>query len=282
MTTSLVSLISLATQSAYAAANNFQDAFARYRHNLGLPASTISFGLVSDADGLGSNAATANTMARNKALTVTEHQLLTLIEPAFLSETRRGHSSREDWQFDPLSRTNIHTCMDPAAMAAKKREEAANGTAPGPSPRWYSDARVSHIMQALDDAYRHASDAVAATGGQDGEALHGGSSGVARLRHEFNEAIKQGPEERSSTQALVSSAIMRTVADMLSLDAVNISETKCVAEYGVDSLIAAELRNWFNVAFKTNIPMLDLLDVQTSIKALAAFVVDKALQGAQQ
>lgn len=279
MTTSLVSMLSLATQSAYAAANNFQDAFARYRRKLGLPASTISFGLVSDADGLGSNAATANTMTRNRALTVTEHQLLTLIEPAFLPKPQRGHNGREVWQFDPLSITNIHTCMDPAAMASKRCEEAANGTASGPLPRWYSDARVSHIMRAFEDAYSHANNAMAAAGDQNGEASHSGSSAVARLRHDFNEAIKQGPEERVSTQAFVSSAIMKTVADMVSIDAVSISETKCVAEYGVDSLIAAELRNWFNVAFKTNIPMLDLLDVQTSIKALAASIVNKALQG---
>lgn len=46
---------------------------------------------------------------------------------------------------------------------------------------------------------------------------------------------------------------MTTVADMLVIDAAGVSEMKSVADYGVDSLIAAELRNWINVTFGTNI-----------------------------
>lgn len=70
---------------------------------------------------------------------------------------------------------------------------------------------------------------------------------------------------------------MTTVANMLVIDAAGVNEMKFVTDYGVDSLIAAELRNWVNVTFGTNILMLDLLDPQTSIKSLAGIVVDKAL-----
>lgn len=279
MITSLESVLALATQSAYTAANNFQEAFARYRRSRGLPASTASFGLISDVGVLGSNVTTVNMMVRNKVLAVTEHQFLGLLEPAFL-ESNSSHSTFtgiDQMQHDPLSAAGFITCLDPAAMAARKREEAAAGIASGTSPRWYSDARVSLIMRAFDDAYRHADDAAAAAAGQKGDASRGGSSSIARLRDEFDEAIKSGPGERSSTEALVASAIVETVASMLSIEASGVSQAKCVAEYGVDSLIAAELRNWFNVAFRTNIPLLDLLDTHTSIKALAGIVVDTAL-----
>lgn len=282
MATSLVTKIPFATQSAYTAANNFQEAFARYRRKMGLPASAVSFGLVRGVGFLGTNATTLGTMMRNKVLTLSEHQFLDCLESGFLDETHGGSGmadGRGDLDYDPLSRAEIHTCLDPALLAAQKREEETAGTAPGPTPRWYRDGRLSMIVRAFDDAYRHLKDEDAAAGPQKNEASRGGSSAVAQLREEFDKAIKNGgPEDRLSTQALVTSAIVTTVAEMLAMDAAGVSEMKSVADYGVDSLIAAELRNWFNVAFKTNISRLDLLDPQTTIKSLAGIVVDKALE----
>jgi hypothetical protein len=51
MTTSLLSVYALATQAAYTAAKNFQDAFARHRWAIGLPASTVSFSLIRGVGG---------------------------------------------------------------------------------------------------------------------------------------------------------------------------------------------------------------------------------------
>jgi NADPH:quinone reductase-like Zn-dependent oxidoreductase/SAM-dependent methyltransferase len=73
MTTSLESVFALATQSAYTAANVFQDAFARYRRQLGLVASTASFGFVSDVGSLATDSTTVDMFARNRTQTLTEH-----------------------------------------------------------------------------------------------------------------------------------------------------------------------------------------------------------------
>jgi hypothetical protein len=216
MTTSLESVLALATQSAYTIANNFQEAFARYRRSCGLSASTALFGLIADVGALGSNATTVSLMARNKVLAVTEHQFLSLLEPAFLTSDRSSTMVTSKDEFDSLSAAGIITCLDPAAMAARKLEETASGFALGSSPRWYSDARVSLIMRAFEDAYRHAEDA--ATAGQKGDASRGGSSAIAQLRDKFDEAIKGGPGERSGTETLVASAIVENIAGMLSID----------------------------------------------------------------
>lgn len=45
----------------------------------------------------------------------------------------------------------------------------------------------------------------------------------------------------------------------------------------LDSLIAAELRNWFNTAFGADISMRDLLDTRNTMRTLAATVVAEAL-----
>ncbi|RYP51839.1 hypothetical protein DL768_002915 [Monosporascus sp. mg162] len=271
MTTSLESVLALATQSAYTAANNFQEYFARYRRSRGLPASTAAFGLITDVGTLGRNATTVSMMMRNKVLAITEHQFLRLLEPAFLDNGR--HDSTESENLDPLSTVSIVTCLDPAAMAAKKRQETTE-TAP---PRWYGDGRVSLLMRAFADAYRHADD----NGGEkDPGDLGGAGSALAQLRDQFDKRIRAGPRERPDALALVTQAITATIAGMLYIDAGGVSPAKTVADYGVDSLIAAELRNWFNLAFRANISLLDLLDTQTSIEKLAGIVVDGALERA--
>lgn len=266
MTTSLESVLALATQSAYTAANNFQELFARYRRSQGLPASTVSFGLITDVGALGRNATTVNMMARNKVLGVTESQFLRYLEPAFLEQDKANMASEN---LDPLSSVSIVTCLEPAAMAAKKRDETSE-TAP---PRWYSDGRVATIMRAFVDAYRHAEDGV-----QDDHGSGSASSAITKLRDDFDAHITAGSSKRNEALALVTQAISATVAGMLSIDALGVSPAKTVADYGVDSLIAAELRNWFNLAFRANISLLDLLDTHTSMEKLAGLVVDAALE----
>ncbi|KAL1883173.1 Type I Iterative PKS [Diaporthe australafricana] len=288
MTTSLESVFALATQSAYTAANTFQDAFARYRRRRGLPASTASFGLINDVGWTSTDSTTVDMFARNKTLTISEHQFLALLEPAFINNHERHASPAEQWtgqRHDPLSAANILTCLDPAALAAKKREEAEMGTPPPSAPpRWYSDGRVSLVMRAFDDAYRHAGGSAAGQGAAADQ--QGGKAAIVRLRREFDEAVgavaaadnSKSPDERASALAFVVEAIVAAVADMLFIDASGVSPSRPVAALGVDSLIAAELRNWFHVALGTKISTLDLLDANTSISQLAVDVLDKALE----
>ncbi|UPX20628.1 uncharacterized protein EKO05_0010856 [Ascochyta rabiei] len=265
MTTSLLSVYALATQAAYTAANNFQDAFARHRHALGLPATSISFSLIRGVGDTGSDSGTLDTFQRNRTLTLSEKQFLALFESAFLP-----HSPANDEGVDPLSTANLTTCLDPAGMLARLRD--AGNT--GPTPRWYDDGRVAIIMRAFADAQQHASDQSAP------EAASGGRSATVRLQQDLEAGILAGTAERTATVLLVEKAIATTVADMLFIDLEDVDPAKSVADYGVDSLIAAELRNWFIEALRTDISMLKLLDQSVSISTLAAKIVDTALDKA--
>lgn len=266
MTTSLESIVALATQSAYTAANNFQDAFARQRRRQGLPASTASFGLILNAGHLSREATTINAMSRNKIEGVTEYEFLRLIEPAFIDNFCESGTSH-----DPLASVSFTTCLDAATMAERKLREPDETTV----PRWYSDGRVSLLMRAMDDACRHGKNS------QKDQDNGGGSrsSAIVKLHDNFNEVIHAGGgmEARDKSLTLVCDAIIAAVAGMLSISSASISLSKSVADYGVDSLIAAELRDWFNRAFRANISLLSLLDAHTSMRQLAIIVVDGAL-----
>lgn len=272
MTTSALSVYAFATQGAYTAANNFQDAFARYRRQIGVPASTISFSLVGEVTKVGTDAITVDLFDRNKALTLSESQFLTLVEPAFLNNRTTDTPSSEQWfgqLEDPLSSANLHTYLDPSAMMDRKRAEiTSEAAASAAAPRWYSDGRVSMMMRAFSDAQQQS------VSGSLGE---GPKNSVAHLRAEFEAAVREGATGRASTVTLVQNAIVNIVAEMLFVDVESIDPARSVASLGVDSLIAAELRLWFLKALGTNISMLDLLEPSVDIRTRAASITDEAL-----
>lgn len=290
------------TQSTYLAANNYMDAFARWRHRQGLPASTVAIGLISDVGPLTQGTITSNLFVRAKGQTVTAAQLLRLLEPAFVSSSSKdapgggwpGHAQ------DPLSAANIFTCVDPAAGAKMKLDEVrAKKTSATAVPRWHRDPRVSLMMRALDDSYRHQSGA----GGGSGRGAAGADDGsdmspAAQLRRQFDALVGrirlsvagasggsdgsgegQDSKEKLREEAvgLVTQGIKAAVAGMLFTDPSAVKAASGVAEQGIDSLLAAEFRNWLTVAFAKNISMLDLMDARTTIDALAQGIVDGAI-----
>ncbi|KAL4893109.1 hypothetical protein BDV59DRAFT_202089 [Aspergillus ambiguus] len=271
MTTSALSVYAFATQSAYTAANNFQDAFVRYRRRLGLPASTTSFSLIHEITDVGTDSMTVDLFERNKTLTIGESQFLALFEAAFLDNKTDTTARSEQWHGqlgDPLSAANLHTYLDPAAMMAKKREEADSSSSA--IPRWYSDARISLMMRAFADAQRYSASL-------SGSVDDGSKNTIASIRREFDTAVQAGTASRADTVTFAQGAIATAVAEMLFVDVEAIDPAKSVADLGVDSLIAAELRNWFHQALATNINMLDLLDPNMSIRSQAESITDKAL-----
>ncbi|KAK4663656.1 Type I Iterative PKS [Podospora pseudopauciseta] len=271
MTTSALSVFAFATQGAYTAANNFQDAFARYRRNLGLPASTASFSLIKEVTEVGTSDLTVDLFERNKTLTLTESQFLTMFEPAFLNNTTHTTAGAAAWSGkddDPLSAANLHTYMDPAALMTKKRQDTSSSQA---TPKWYTDARISLMMRAFLDAQHHES-------ASSGAALdtEGSKNTPASIRRNFEAAV--AGRDKASTVEFVEDAITHVVADMLFVDVEGIDPAKSVADLGVDSLIAAELRNWFLQALGTSISMLDLLDPSVSISSRAEGITEKAIE----
>ncbi|PYI09473.1 hypothetical protein BO78DRAFT_415749 [Aspergillus sclerotiicarbonarius CBS 121057] len=86
---------------------------------------------------------------------------------------------------------------------------------------------------------------------------------------------------RTETITFVTEAIRTTVASMLFVDVGSVNPAKTVADHGIDSLLAAEFRNWFQGAFGRGVGMLELMDARMSLRALAGWVVEGAVGGAK-
>ncbi|KAI0595293.1 polyketide synthase [Biscogniauxia sp. FL1348] len=286
MTSSFGTVYAFPTQSTYLAANNFLDYFARYRRRCGLPASTVSLGFISDLGALTQDPVTVGLFVRAKGQTVTGSQVIRMLEPAFVPNQYESHQQWFGRLQDPLSEANIVTGIDPAVLAIMRREEAktAKTSASGSAPRWYHDARVALMLRALDDAWRYRNGDGGSRTSQDAEGA-GEQSPTALLRRQFEVAVDKirdlNGEERKKkyveTVAFVMEAIKVSVAEMLFVDPSAVNATSTVADHGIDSLLAAEFRNWLHVAFGKNISMLDLMDSSTKINTLAQSVVDDAV-----
>ena len=163
-------------------------------------------------------------------------------------------------------------------MAAKERDDMDMGLRIAGPPRWYSDARVSHVIRGFDDALQLDANG-SAPAGESG----GFCSATAQLRRDYEDTVlgtcatlteTEQFKGRAHAIELVIEGIKTTLLAMLLVESSTINVVRTVLEHGVDSLIAAELRNWFYLALGSKISMLDLLNSDTSISTLAAKVAD--------
>jgi hypothetical protein len=57
-----------------------------------------------------------------------------------------------------------------------------------------------------------------------------------------------------------------------------VGESKALPSFGVDSMIASEFRSWFWVMFRVDVPFLDIMSPQKSLRGLAEFLEGKMLE----
>jgi acyl carrier protein len=130
-------------------------------------------------------------------------------------------------------------------------------------------------MRALSDAKLGDPSSRAASSGDSDDSS--GGSATAKLRRQFQTALASS-EDPAEAVAVAVGAIAATVAQMVFVDVMQVSTARSVAHYGVDSLIAAELRHWFRAAFDSDVSMLELLDAGRSMEDLAKALVRNALK----
>ncbi|KAF2740098.1 ketoacyl-synt-domain-containing protein [Polyplosphaeria fusca] len=255
MTSSYEAVIALPTQPSYCAANNFQDAFARYRQSKGLPGHAIAFGLITEIGEVGQVSRTRDLIYRNGLYRTGELGFLRLLEGAFLEAPPRTGTSP---QYDPLADAQITTCLEPSELA---KMEGKNYDVETQIPRWHTDKKFSHILQSMRD------ELVAEVGERRAETVQPAVTAAV------DKAVRSGAVE--SAVRIVVDAIAERAAALLAVPKETVNSQNSLAHYGVDSLISVEMRNWFAVLFDEDIPLMQLLDEALSIEALATIIVGK-------
>jgi hypothetical protein len=264
-----VAQVALPTQATYCASNNFQNEFARYRRRQGLPAIAVELGLIEEAGDLGQNPVYHKATMRNGLYHTSERELLGHLEHVFSNVNRHVTSS---WlRYDPCADAHLVTSLDPARLLELTQSQQNTSSERASKPRWHSDARFSHIVRSMENLAASEQDVMA----DSTDSTPVGQSSQAAITEV--DALVRAKDIKTATM-MVTKSIMARMADMLFISSEGMDATKGVAAYGMDSLIAAELRNWFVSTYKCTISFLKLLDTATSIQELAEIVVKSRMK----
>jgi len=216
----LVSICGARGQANYAAGNSYQDALARYRIAHGEKATSLDLGLMFSEDLLTENDDIMNRLSSTGHLPpVSLNELFALLDHYYDPALPLS---------TPLKCQVITGVEIPAKPRAESREE----------PYWMRQPLFRHLYQI------------------DGTTIN--SSAAAEQALDFA-ALFTASSSLSEAGSIVSLALMQKLSKILSIPQKDMDISKPIHLYGVDSLVAVELRNWFAKELNADVAIFEIL-----------------------
>jgi acyl carrier protein len=277
LTSSVSGSVGAIAQSNYCSANHFLDMFARYRRSLGLPAISVALGMINDIGYLSEKPDVESKLARSGLSSLNEKEVLLVVEEALSSSTVFGDGGD---LFNDFASAHLLTGIE---HAAQYHDTTARSSSSSPFAR---DPRVRGLI-AADSSISSSTSSLNTN-------EVGSEAGVFRdddemLLHDMLDAIRS-PLSSSQASPVVNKEVIyeaiqshfkRALARILSISDVDSVDTqKSLIEYGIDSMIATEIRTWLFCSFQMNVSVFQILAKGTTIKQLVEIVskeVDKVL-----
>lgn len=223
-------------QAAYSAANEFMNAFAQYRIRRGLSATAIDLGAVSDVGYLAENAEKQDLVRSSIGSgTVNEVELHALIAAAVSGK------------MNPDSSSSSSSCSGHCITGLD--------IAPGaPAPSWMADAKFALIRPQVDSASVNKT--------------------LANSAVSLRESLKVAASLEEA-ETLVYAGLVDKVSAILAMAKDDIDGRQPISAYGLDSLVAVEIRNWVTRQTEANLQVLELLS-SGSLLSLSHHIVKKS------
>ena len=239
MLSSIAGSIGNIGQAVYAGTSTFMGAFAHWRVGQGLPADTIHLGAVA---GVGYLADRPDLLEQLRKTTgdsniLNEQDVLALINASIQGQ---------------LASTSDHECLTGLELKPGKTSDGLH---------WARDAKFSHCRRAI---HSDGHDASSSSPSETSDALS--SSPSSKLR------------QATSLPALIQTVygcLCDKFSSILMIPTDDITPTKPVVAYGLDSLVAIEIRNWLDRELDAKLPLMEMLSA-SSLTALAEKVVGKS------
>ncbi|PVI01286.1 polyketide synthase [Periconia macrospinosa] len=213
------------SQGNYCAGNTFQDAFARFRGGLGLPARSIDVGIIEDEGYTAEDESALEFVRRQGLASYKLQEFLVTIEESIRN---------------PIATSPAQAQL----ICGLRRADPDSGTQDAALQR--RDLKFSHIWRkevALEQQMTAASSHI-----------------------DIAAALKACTTPEQALEAVLQ-AMKAKLARLLAMPVEEMSADRSMANYGVDSLIAVELRNWIsmelgariqNFELTSSIPLTDL------------------------
>ena len=225
-------------QTNYSAAGTFQDAFVRFRHRLGLPATSINLGMVTEVGYVSRNPDIEKKLrSLGFAVPCTERQVQQLVRVAVDNPTPLPHPDSSILHPQAFAQAQLVTGVSISQISADNpffsdpKWSIAISTCRGISPDFDSD---------------------------------------------FEDDLKSYPnpmrdfETRDKEAVLddICTCIIRKTSKLTGLPESEIKSDHSLRRYGMDSLVAVEMKNWLYKVSSVELAVKDFLD-STSIRDLA-------------
>ncbi|EPE35574.1 Thiolase-like protein [Glarea lozoyensis ATCC 20868] len=226
-------------QAQYDAGNSYQDALAHYRHSQGLKAVSVNLGIMLDV-GVIAESVTHNFKTWEQVLGIREPTFHALMKTIINSQQ---NSQGGDWS--PQICVGLGTAN---IMAANNL----------PNPPWLEDPRFGPL--AVSDKTLSSS--------ADSE----GSTTIS-LASKLSDAGNN--KDLSLAANIITVALVAKIAEILRIPSSEVDPSRPMYQYGVDSLVALEVRNWITRELKANMALLDIV-AATPMETFAAQISQKS------
>ncbi|KAF3481210.1 uncharacterized protein GIQ15_03969 [Arthroderma uncinatum] len=236
MLSSVSGVLGIPSQTNYAAGGAYEDAMAHWRQSKGLPGVSIDLGPISDVGYVAQTATVAERLRKS-------------VDYNMLDET-----------------TVLRALAAAVAHPIGGRRQIIIGFNTAPGPQWDANGGSQLGREA---SYRHLkrqSKLSRAPAAAKGDIAGAGLSLAAQLGD---------VSSHDDAALLVGATIAAELADIFMIDVAEIDLGKTPATYGVDSLIAVELRNMLVLQAAADVSIFNILQ-SASLAALAAEVAVKS------
>ena len=203
MWSSLTAVFGIGTQSNYQATCAFMDSFAQYRRNLGLPATSLDLGHIANTGNIRRNPGLAGSLTRNGLYGNSHKDFLRFCDAA-LSPPVKPKTSRH--------LENLSASARILAGVGVEGLKKLNSTHQIKDMGWYRDPRLSHLVKAVLETV------------------------------EGDLGMKESEADQLPKAGTVADRIRWKLAQLLFISPHDIDVEKPITVFGIDSLVAAELR----------------------------------------
>lgn len=217
---SLGGMVGAKGQSQYNAAATFQDAFARHRHSLGQKCISLDIGLVTSVGYVAEHEDIARRWENSGLDILREKELHSVV----------------DWACDPARTVSSQWCTQVLTAVGKPARLRSRG-----------QELLPYMRRPL---YRHLHLV--------GESSSGPTTATSGNKIDYG-ALIRGAETQEDAGAVVAHALAKRLSRALSVPEEDIDLSRPAHSFGVDSLVAVELRFWFGNEIKADISVFNIL-----------------------
>ena len=250
MMSSLAGSIGVPSEGAYCGANAVMDSIGRHRYSQGLPVTSLALGMITEVGYISERAERELGLTRAGLYGISEAEFLRAMELA-MSNCQRPPLQGPVFAPDPGANSYVLMGMEPIRL---KELHKSGFTGTG---YWKKDGRFGVIANELHNDL------------ETGTIVVHQRSAVEEMK------TRSKTESAAVIKGVFCGIFFEKMANLLLLAGIEQLDTgKSAAEYGMDSIIGAELRHWVHRELGIEMSHLDLLS-PVSIAVLAGRVYEK-------